>query len=1027
MKRLLILLLIFNLAGIVFSQEICNNGIDDDGDGLIDLNDSSDCSCQPAVIPSLIPNASFEQMNCCPSSYSQVSCASGWAQATNATSDYFNCGFNFGAATNAGLVPPPDGTGYLGTIFSPGWQEYVGSCLTSPLIAGQNYTLQMNIASFPMDGSGNVCNGGVINYSPIDITVYGATTCPSFPIPGTGCPSTGSNPTWTIIGTATYTPQSSWGLITINMTPTININAVIIGSPCTLPGDYSGSCYPYFVYDNLILQQSALFSGLSLSGGWCTNDLQISTTTTNPGDTYQWYYNGIAIIGETSTSLNLSQNNFSPGTYTLMTSNSGSCVTATINVPPPNYPSANFTAVNACEGNPIIFNDNSTINGGGSIVSWQWNFGDGNSSTQQNTSHTYANDGTYNTTLIVVSDSGCSDTVTMPVIQLPNPNPDFYIQNYLNQSSINGIPLGICIYDAVTFSDNSTINNGVINSWQWDFGDGNTSTQQNPSHNYSNSGQFNVQLTTISDSGCIDSTTFLLTINPQPLANFTAQNECAGVNINFNNTSTGNVLGSIWDFGDGNSSTQLNPSHAYNSSGIYPVTLIAISDSGCLDTTSNNVEAYPIPNANFTGNDVCIYDSLCFTNLSTVNPSDTIVNYIWNFGDNSPLQNIQNPCHLYSNYGNYNITLIVGSNNGCIDDTTISFYIHDKPLANFTADTPCVNVPPMQFTDLSTVNGIDNINQWNWDFNTGQGASSTQHSTFNFGQDGVFPAQLIVTTDFGCKDTVLKNVKVYEKPTADFSVDTAIFCHPYCVNFSDLSSSNSTNIIAWNWDLGNGEMNNSSAPATCYTNESNTQTQYYTPTLIVENSFGCFDTITKNNFITVWPLPLADFDAQPQPTDIYEPLVEFPNYSVGASSWLWHFGDGSNDSVNYSPQHVYADSGTYYVFLEVWSQYGCYDSIIKPVRINPDYAIFIPNAFTPDGLGGNETFFFKGYGIVEEDFEFWIFDRWGETIYYTQKFKPWDGTYKGEPAKQDVYVYKFIVKDIFDVKHTYIGKVTLLR
>jgi len=123
-KLLFILALFFSFA---YTQEICDNGIDDDGDGLIDLNDVTDCNCPPVVIPSLIPNPSFEAHTCCPSSYSQVTCASGWSQATSATSDYFNCGYNFGATTNAGLSPPPDGTGYLGTIVSNGWQEYVGS------------------------------------------------------------------------------------------------------------------------------------------------------------------------------------------------------------------------------------------------------------------------------------------------------------------------------------------------------------------------------------------------------------------------------------------------------------------------------------------------------------------------------------------------------------------------------------------------------------------------------------------------------------------------------------------------------------------------------------------------------------------------------------------------------------------------------------------------------------------------------------------------------------------------------------
>ena len=584
------------------------------------------------------------------------------------------------------------------------------------------------------------------------------------------------------------------------------------------------------------------------------------------------------------------------------------------------------------------------------------------------------------------------------------------------------------LYDAST-----AYNGDIVNNWQWDFNNGaGNSTAQNPSFNFGAAGDYPVQLIATTNFGCVDSVTKNIHVYQKPTSQFSFYDDCVYNSAPFTDLSVANEPGATisawnWTFGDGGSANTQNPSHQYNTDGDYIVQLIVTSSVGCMDTIQDTITRFPSPLALFNTADVCVYDSAHFNDLSSVNPPDSIITWLWNFGDGTPIVSAQNPAHLYSSYGSYNVNLIVSSNNGCVDDTTFSLYIHDKPVANFTADTPCVNVPPMQFTDLSTVNGIDNVNQWNWDFNTGQGTSSAQHPTFNFGQDGVFPTQLIVTSDFGCKDTVTKNVKVYEKPTADFSVDTAIFCHPYCVNFSDLSSSNTTNIIAWEWDLGNGEMNNSSAPATCYTNESNTQTQYYTPTLIVENSYGCFDTITKNNFITVWPLPLADFDAQPQPTDIYDPLVEFPNYSVGASSWLWHFGDGSNDSVNYSPQHEYADSGIYYVFLEVWSQYGCYDSIIKPIRINPDYAIFIPNAFTPDGLGGNETFFFKGYGIVEEDFEFWIFDRWGETIYYTQKFKPWDGTYKGEPAKQDVYVYKFIVKDIFDVKHTYIGKVTLLR
>ncbi len=156
LKRTLTFLIAFLVSSFLYSQEICNNGIDDDGNGLIDLNDPA-CHCPGAVatttnVPSLIPNPSFETMSCCPSTYSQLNCATGWIQASDATSDYMNtCGFMPQAATAAGLVPLPagNGNGMVGFISSVGYQEYVGSCLTSPMLAGTPYTINMSIAFYP--------------------------------------------------------------------------------------------------------------------------------------------------------------------------------------------------------------------------------------------------------------------------------------------------------------------------------------------------------------------------------------------------------------------------------------------------------------------------------------------------------------------------------------------------------------------------------------------------------------------------------------------------------------------------------------------------------------------------------------------------------------------------------------------------------------------------------------------------------------------------------------------------------------
>ena len=133
-----------------FSQEICDNGIDDDGDGLIDLNDITDCDCGgvgDTVVSSLIPNSSFENMDCCPQTWSELYCATDWVQASGATSDFFNtCGYIPGNMSTTGLIPLPDGEGAVGGIIAGGWQEYVGSCLLAPMLAGQGYTLEFYLS-----------------------------------------------------------------------------------------------------------------------------------------------------------------------------------------------------------------------------------------------------------------------------------------------------------------------------------------------------------------------------------------------------------------------------------------------------------------------------------------------------------------------------------------------------------------------------------------------------------------------------------------------------------------------------------------------------------------------------------------------------------------------------------------------------------------------------------------------------------------------------------------------------------------
>ncbi len=1195
MKKFLLLFVLTVLSTSFFSQEICNNGIDDDANGLIDLNDPT-CNCAPIPIPSLIPNPSFENMNCCPSSFSQVNCAANWNQATNATSDYFNCGYNFGAAVGAGLAPPPNGTGYLGAIFSPGWQEYVGACLLTPMLAGTSYTLNFQIASTPITGWGDVCNGGVVNFGPIDITLYGLATCPSFPIGTTGCP-----PGWTVLGTATYTPVNNWGIISITFVPTFNVNAVIIGSPCTLPGDYNnpGGCYPYFYFDDLILNQTGFTTGVTQTGSWCTNDIQLIGVSTT-GATYQWFLNGIALVGETNLTLNVSANNYGVGEYTIVTYNGATCSSASDSVLVPPVPVSNFTSNPGCLNDSVSFVDQSTIPTG-SITNWSWDFGDGpgtstsqnptytytspgtytvtlittsndgcsdtttqtitinplptsdfdfvingnssafgllggclnttdtifftnnsavaapdnitaylwdfddgSTSTLQNPTHAYTSAGTYNVQLIVETNNGCSDTSEVPIIIYPAPIADFSLSNvcfgttvsFTDQSLGNGgtinqwnwdftndgtvdntnqnpsygytsagtytaellvettdgckdsinkmvvvhpLPVAnfsatnVCLNTTTQFTDSSNVATGSITNWSWDFGDGvGTSTQTSPSYLYTTSGTFNVSLTVTTDSGCTDNVIIPITVYPNPTAAFTTNDVCQNVAAQFNSTtSTGNG-GTInqwdWDF-DFISPTHTtdaiiqNPNNNYSSSGNYTVQLIVTSTDGCSDTVANPITIHSVPNADFTFNNECYGTAISFNDNSNVT-SGTISNWNWDFGNTNTSTN-QNPSELYASDGQYNVTLTVTSNNGCQDSITKTITVYPLPNVDFTPTEVCLN-DVTQFTDLSTINTGSNVG-WNWDFNDGSVTNNQQNPSHIYALEGLYQVQLIVTTNYGCQDSIIKPVTVNPLPQVNFVADVTEGCSPVVVNFTDNSTINPPGAnVNWFWDFGDAGTSMLQNPSgIAFTNPSNSSVAMFDVSLTVTSDKGCSITTAINNMISSYPIPLASFTYDPLSTTIYESEINFTDNSIIASQWLWDLGDGASSTIQ-NPTHLYADSGEYQVILYIENVYGCKDTTQKFVKIDPVFVLFIPNAFTPDNDGTNDFFFANGYGYTQ--IETLIFNRWGELIFEGYELdSKWDGVYKGDLAKNDVYVYRIKVRDVFGEWHEYTGKVSLIR
>jgi len=314
--------------------EICDNALDDDNDGLIDLNDP-DCQCTEFENQeSLIPNPSFESIDCCPEQQSQLNCATGWEQASAATTDFIHlCGWlGWNVSPNEVYPPPlpfPDGDGIVGFrdgvtappdgptetgVYEPNWKEYAGACLLRPMLKDSLYRIELDV-------------GFVNRYvSPtIKITIYGTADCSYLPFgPNTtdnliGCPT--NTPEWVKLGHALVFggDGNKWVHTAIEFIPENDILAVAIGPDCN---DNLEDRSLYYFLDNLILDEAEAFEFIiSESGHPCSPDFSLAVTD-YPGTTYQWYLNGVALTGETDA---LMSQNYGEGHYQVLIENENGC------------------------------------------------------------------------------------------------------------------------------------------------------------------------------------------------------------------------------------------------------------------------------------------------------------------------------------------------------------------------------------------------------------------------------------------------------------------------------------------------------------------------------------------------------------------------------------------------------------------------------------------------------------------------------------------------------------------------------
>ena len=697
---------------------------------------------------------------------------------------------------------------------------------------------------------------------------------------------------------------------------------------------------------NIINAQHASFTSTPDSS---CSPLVVNFTNTSTGATsFLWRFGN----GNTSTLTNTSARYLNPGYYTvtLIAKNSSGGIDSVVKTNLLNVfknPTANFYAfpTSRCAPLTVVFKD-SSIAGSDAINSWIWDFGDGNISTIQNPSHEYLSAGKYTVKLIVTDKNGCSNNISKP---------DYIFLSQQPLGSFTASDSNACAPPlAINFKGNFTSKTGGTLRYSWDFGDGSTSTLANPSHTYTSLGSFTVNVSVTDSANCsqIFSKTDYININ-RDIAAFTYKpsSGCPPLRVKFTNTTSPLAPGSKykWDYGDGATSTEKDSVHIYNSTGVYSVTLLVISPSGCTDsvTQSDIITVSPGPVVNFVG-----IDTVNCEPPATVHFYDSTTGggifWKWNFGDSTPNSTQPNPVHIFKKTGNYNISLTETGPNGCAVTRIKKSFIKISPPQAKIWPVPGNGCAPLRVQFYDSTKSVDPVVAWHWNFGdnsaspAGSDTSNLQNPVYIYQNPGTYSITMAVRTMGGCTDIdTFCCILVGIKPHADFVATplTHCFSDTLPVSFTDLTNTYAVKADSFFWEFGYGGTSYLENPQDFY----HTQQGAYTVTLVAFNN-GCPDSMVKKDYITVDP-PYSVFSfVQPK---CNSDSVYFFDASLGATSIKWSFGDGDT-STALNPVHLYADTGVYLVRHWAYnSVYGCKDSITKKVSIHQPPADF----YATDTLG----------------------------------------------------------------------------
>lgn len=732
-----------------------------------------------------------------------------------------------------------------------------------------------------------------------------------------------------------------------------------------------------FMWQGAVAQLTCDFNAITSTVGCPPLAVQFQATVSGGSNyTYNWDLGNSTTVTP-ATNNAPSTTYLGPGTYTVrLTVYSGSnsaTVTKTAYITVRDTPIVNFATSSPRLGCPLlgVQFSNSTIAGGTGSNTYNWYFGDGSA-----VDHSFAPSHNYDN---ITSTTKCN-TVTLNVVNSYGCQGSKSIQNYIcvypkPTANFSGSPTSFCTSAGGTTTFTATANGNTPLSYAWDFGDPPvTSTGSGNPVNHAYSGpkgsNFTVKLDVTDANGCKTTVTKSNYINIVNFtANFTAPaSACIYTPVTFTNASSTSLGGAQWSFGDplNGTSTSLSPTYTFTTAGTYNVRMIGFVN-GCPDTAIKQIVIYPQPNVNFTINPP--YPCPPPTAVTFI-PSTTtnITNFEWDFGvvpqatstSSSPVYTYQTPCF-------YTPTLTVTDNHGCKDTIQKFEYVklYDlvvKATANgHRIDSGCMRPIYFRVADSTHCPGPGlspypyGIASVLWDF--GNSNYSTQiNPIYTYPDTGIYRVIVTVTTVNGCvgKDTIEVRVGQMCKP-GFYTLNTRT-CNRKQVCFIDTTM---CPVTRYEWHFitfdnsgrvkSDAELDNVINP--CWTF---VVPDTYSVKLITYHH-GCKDSLFLIDYIIV-DSPGSVFDIKYPDCDT-PTKVSFKNLAIGATSWIWYFGDNTT-STDTSPVHYYPALGTYTARLVTFnSRSGCSDTLDQMVRLVSGTPSFTAN---DTAICKGDTVYFTG-------------------------------------------------------------------